>query len=1301
MDSSGGYDDGTMGDQAQNPADTPQANRNNFAYPATTTNTDGHNHSGAYQYHTQTQNQNQTNYAYQPSMNTGGHSGGYTAHNATALAGGSLNNDHGFQSHPQGFNSHSNFHMGTMAAAGMGREAETSGDPHQSHHTSITAASHGGTAIDGTHGLMLLTQATRPDMSMPTSEQHPSALSHQGNMNVHMRAGADTLASLSAHQMNIMNPAAQPHMSMTATQEHTFAPSQQGNMDNESRYANTLASMNLLAQAMQTSTQEQGIAPNNFQGNMQNEGMDMSVSMRDAGALASLSAPRMNMSDIAMTTTQEHDVAPDQQGDSGNEGMGAGAPICDANVFEETEPSTTENEGTSAPKRDPETISAPPMKKRLIDAGAFGQETVDIQLNEVQARNDLQPGNDETGGDHNEGDTLGGDKNEGETLGRGKNEGGGISSDKSESNVENTKASPEDTTDCNKMSDETQPSQPLPFENEGKIEPSIMKDSPIASKETDDNVMAAGAEPVFENPFGGEEGRNEGTPPPDANNAVAEPQLSEETHLFTNSSDEGKIEPSVREDASAAEPKETDDATAKAADAEPVVEIPIVVEEGTPQPDSAANEKQQIEVVEGDGKTESNVKAAESDTEPMPPMPADAEPALETPFAVEETVASKDGGDEKQQIEVVEGEGKTESNVEAAESDTEPMPPMPADAEPALETPFAMEETVASKDDDDEAMDIDANSTHEGSLGRKEAAEDVADTSFQEEDVAVTVAMVVEKSESKPDEEEASAGKPLATTKEVEDNFPPPTNLPSTGVVSLRGKLTRSDGVHTIAGVWALGLDTILADTENTKGLCLDFEYQHQSSGEVNDFPLAGKYTGWFHLNSDDGENKVKSPEKDIDLSFINNNEGYHNVEGSGSNIYGSYSIIGTLTADGVITMCRKFESPKPKRTKKNSSRKSRSPASGRKRAKHSIGGNRKSHSKKSGTPSKKKVTVIRHRDSGKRYGIGKPGLLCDCCFFEEDEEIAKTPLIQCLYCGLVAHSACYPPVSTVDANGKFLCDVCSAYFHPSVNKEMRTKKTENGNTPPPKPLAEDIEAKSDGRLHGKGVYCQLCARNDVSGGMKPTDSNSWVHLACLMSAEGAYFDEKTAVNVQASLKKNRTELIKCNKESGTEAKCEECGGQSGMLLKCKHRGCELYLHALCAEILDRLRVVENNGERDIISYNCTLHSYGGIDACGVCKLSNKQNEMLECDKCSQGYHMACMTPPLTAIPEGDWFCDKCMKTEPDADGSKASAGDALSTDSTQKESTSTTKGASMDAEEAEVPENDDAPPPGYTAMDF
>eukprot|EP00959_Pyramimonas_sp_CCMP1952_P432318 9053227-Pyramimonas_sp.AAC.1 len=34
---------------------------------------------------------------------------------------------------------------------------------------------------------------------------------------------------------------------------------------------------------------------------------------------------------------------------------------------------------------------------------------------------------------------------------------------------------------------------------------------------------------------------------------------------------------------------------------------------------------------------------------------------------------------------------------------------------------------------------------------------------------------------------------------------------------------------------------------------------------------------------------------------------------------------------------------------------------------------------------------------------------------------------------------------------------------------------------------------------------------------------------------------------------------------------------------------------------------------------------------------------MLLCDKCDLGWHMFCLDPPLGEIPEGDWFCPRCV----------------------------------------------------------
>ena len=51
--------------------------------------------------------------------------------------------------------------------------------------------------------------------------------------------------------------------------------------------------------------------------------------------------------------------------------------------------------------------------------------------------------------------------------------------------------------------------------------------------------------------------------------------------------------------------------------------------------------------------------------------------------------------------------------------------------------------------------------------------------------------------------------------------------------------------------------------------------------------------------------------------------------------------------------------------------------------------------------------------------------------------------------------------------------------------------------------------------------------------------------------------------------------------------------------------------------------------------------------SCAVCGDGEDEagNEILLCDGCEAGYHLQCLTPPLAAIPEGDWFCPACDGT--------------------------------------------------------
>lgn len=181
-----------------------------------------------------------------------------------------------------------------------------------------------------------------------------------------------------------------------------------------------------------------------------------------------------------------------------------------------------------------------------------------------------------------------------------------------------------------------------------------------------------------------------------------------------------------------------------------------------------------------------------------------------------------------------------------------------------------------------------------------------------------------EKKEKKSKDKKRKLGDAVDISNPAE--LPPPTILHPTGVICLRGKLIRHTSadlsldntfIHRIKGVWAMGLDKILADPDNTKGECNKFEYEHKCSGDSTVFPLSGRYTGSFYVNAD-ANNKTKVAEKDVILKFHKNNEGYHNVEGKGSNYYGKYIISGTLDKEGTITIFRNFQAPKVKASKKN-----------------------------------------------------------------------------------------------------------------------------------------------------------------------------------------------------------------------------------------------------------------------------------------------------------------------------------------------------------------------------------------------
>ena len=150
--------------------------------------------------------------------------------------------------------------------------------------------------------------------------------------------------------------------------------------------------------------------------------------------------------------------------------------------------------------------------------------------------------------------------------------------------------------------------------------------------------------------------------------------------------------------------------------------------------------------------------------------------------------------------------------------------------------------------------------------------------------------------------------------------LPPPSQSYPSQVVCLRGKMSRDQSedlgateiMQRISGIWAVGLDLVLADPDNLRGGCHRFEYEHKSTLPNKQWPVSGRYSGWFELKNEDGT-ITKISERDVVLKFRKNNAGYHNVEGRGFNAFGKYNITGILTADNVLTIFRHFQPRKPK----------------------------------------------------------------------------------------------------------------------------------------------------------------------------------------------------------------------------------------------------------------------------------------------------------------------------------------------------------------------------------------------------
>jgi hypothetical protein len=111
-----------------------------------------------------------------------------------------------------------------------------------------------------------------------------------------------------------------------------------------------------------------------------------------------------------------------------------------------------------------------------------------------------------------------------------------------------------------------------------------------------------------------------------------------------------------------------------------------------------------------------------------------------------------------------------------------------------------------------------------------------------------------------------------------------------------------------------------------------------------------------------------------------------------------------------------------------------------------------------------------------------------------------------------------------------------------------------------------------------------------------------------------------------------------------TMADCSVCAKPGGSADMCECSGCKRPYHLQCTwpRLLAKPQTMWLCA--DCSGLSMSLPPEDDV-ACHVCRRRDREDELLLCDGyCGRAYHLDCMKPPLTALPEGDWFCRRCLK---------------------------------------------------------
>uniref|UniRef100_A0A0K8STL3 Bromodomain adjacent to zinc finger domain protein 2B n=2 Tax=Lygus hesperus TaxID=30085 RepID=A0A0K8STL3_LYGHE len=158
---------------------------------------------------------------------------------------------------------------------------------------------------------------------------------------------------------------------------------------------------------------------------------------------------------------------------------------------------------------------------------------------------------------------------------------------------------------------------------------------------------------------------------------------------------------------------------------------------------------------------------------------------------------------------------------------------------------------------------------------------------------------------------------------------------------------------------------------------------------------------------------------------------------------------------------------------------------------------------------------------------------------------------------------------------------------------------------------------------------------NQAANNTASTDDSEGGNRECkgLVVWKEALHKSQTAA--QLSMVQQALEASIAWDKSIMKANCQFChsGDNEDKLLLCD--GCDKGYHTYCFK-----PKMDNIPEGDWYCHQC-LNKAKGEKNCLVCGKKVGRN-LLACEACPVAYHTDCMTPPLSKVPRGKWYCSNC-----------------------------------------------------------